>query len=86
MCGCTDYLDLGAQPLRRSPQCVPVLLGLLQWVGFVELGCGLHVGAAFQHILHDSSCFNLSRVMLELVGKVVGEFGLTLHHLTKQSR
>ncbi|KAG6544161.1 hypothetical protein Mapa_014361 [Marchantia paleacea] len=43
MSGCTDDFNLGSQPLRRGSQCVSVLLGLLQWVRFVEFSCGLHV-------------------------------------------
>ena len=43
MCGCSDYLDLGSQPLRGSPKRVPILLRLLQRIGLVQLRGGLHV-------------------------------------------
>uniref|UniRef100_A0A804NTL0 Uncharacterized protein n=1 Tax=Zea mays TaxID=4577 RepID=A0A804NTL0_MAIZE len=69
--GGTDNLNLRAEPLRRRTERVPVLLGLHQRVELTELLSKLHVGTAFQDVLHDGSRLDLSWVVLQLVGQVV---------------
>uniref|UniRef100_A0A804PJU6 Uncharacterized protein n=1 Tax=Zea mays TaxID=4577 RepID=A0A804PJU6_MAIZE len=50
--GGADNLNLGAKPLRRRAERVPVLLGLHQGIELAELLGKLHVGAALQDVLH----------------------------------
>jgi hypothetical protein len=81
--GGADDLDLGAEPLRRRAERVPVLLRLQQRVHGVHLLGVLHEGAAIQDVLHDGSGLDGPRVVLELVGKVVRVLGLAVHHLAE---
>ncbi|PUZ40681.1 hypothetical protein GQ55_9G443700 [Panicum hallii var. hallii] len=81
--GGADDLDLGAEPLRRRAERVPVLLRLHQRVELAELVGELHVGAALQDVLHDGGGLDLPGVMLELVREVVGVLGLAVHDLAE---
>ncbi|TVU46573.1 hypothetical protein EJB05_06115, partial [Eragrostis curvula] len=81
--GGADDLDLGPEPLRRRAERVPVLLRLHQRVQLAHLLGELHVGAAFQEVLHDGGRLDLARVVLELVGEVVRVLGLPVHHLAE---
>ncbi|WVZ74538.1 hypothetical protein U9M48_022708 [Paspalum notatum var. saurae] len=81
--GSTDNLNLWAEPLRRRAERIPVLLRLHQWVELAELFGQLHVGAAFEDVLHDCGGLDLSRVVLQLVGQVVGVLGLAVHDLAE---
>ncbi|KAF7079413.1 hypothetical protein CFC21_083648 [Triticum aestivum] len=81
--GRPDDLDLGAEPLRRRAERVPVLLGLELRVNLVDLLGVAHEGAAGQDVLHDGRGLDGARVVLELVGEVVGELGLAVHHLAE---
>jgi hypothetical protein len=60
-----------------------VLLGIHQGVELAELLGKLHEGAALQDVLHDGSSLDLSRVVLELVGQVVGVLRLAVHDLAE---
>ncbi|CAL5020803.1 unnamed protein product [Urochloa decumbens] len=81
--GGADDLDLGSQPLRRGAERVPVLLRLQQRVQLVHLLGVLHEGAALEDVLHDGGRLDGARVVLELVGQVVGVLGLAVHHLAE---
>jgi hypothetical protein len=81
--GGADDLDLGAEPLRRRAERVPVLLGLEQRVQLVDLLGVLHEGAALKDVLHDGRGLDGPRVVLELVGEVVGVLGLAVHDLAE---
>uniref|UniRef100_A0A804U8N8 Uncharacterized protein n=1 Tax=Zea mays TaxID=4577 RepID=A0A804U8N8_MAIZE len=81
--GGADDLDLGAQPLRRRAERVPVLLGLQQRVQLVQLLGLLHEGAAIQDVLHDGRGLDGPRVVLQLVGQVVRVLGLAVHDLAE---
>jgi hypothetical protein len=72
------------EPLRRRAERVPVLLGLHQGVELAKLVGKLHEGAALQDVLHDGSSLDLSRVVLELVGQVVGVLWLAVHTSTEK--
>jgi hypothetical protein len=81
--GGADDLDLRAEPLRRRAERVPVLLGLEQRVELVDLLGLLHEGAALEDVLHDGGGLDGARVVLELVGEVVGVLGLAVHDLAE---
>jgi len=49
----------------------------------VQLLRYLHIGASFQDVFHDCCCLSLAWVVLQLVGEVVYELWLPLHHLAE---
>uniref|UniRef100_J3LEZ0 Uncharacterized protein n=1 Tax=Oryza brachyantha TaxID=4533 RepID=J3LEZ0_ORYBR len=81
--GGADDLDLGAQPLRRRAERVPVLLRLQQRVHLVHLLGVAHERAAGEDVLHDGGGLDRPRVVLQLVGQVVGVLRLAVHHLAE---
>ena len=81
-----DHLNLWAQPLRGSAECVPILLGLFQRIRLVDLRRGFHEVTAVQEPLHHGCGFHLPGVVLQLVRQRVGELRLPLHHLAEQRR
>jgi hypothetical protein len=81
--GEADDFDLWAEPLRGGAERVPVLLRLHQRVELAEPLRQLHVGAAFQDVLHDRGGLDLSGVVLQLVREVVGELRLARHDLAE---
>ncbi|CAA7401284.1 unnamed protein product [Spirodela intermedia] len=81
-----DDLDLGPQPLGGRPEGIPVLLRLRQRLLLVPHLRLPHVVAAVEEELHDRRRLDLTRVVLQLVGQWVGEFGLPLHGLAEEGR